>query len=60
MECKTLWEKEKMLVTKIFSLSNIVFKRVFSKGHQQLLSCGKGLEHIGTHTPIFSVSYRVL
>ena len=29
---KTLWEKEKMLVTSIFSFSHNVFKRLLSKG----------------------------
>ena len=37
---KTLWEKEKMLVTNIF---HNVFKRLFTQGHEKLGLCGKEL-----------------
>ena len=40
---KTLWEKEKMLVTSIFSFSHNVFKRVFTQGSQKSGLCGKEL-----------------
>ena len=42
-----MWEKEKMLVTSIFSFSHNVFKRLFPLRHQNILFCGKGL----TFTP---------
>ena len=37
---KTLKEKEKMLVTSIFSHSHNDFKRLLSKGRQQSALCG--------------------
>ena len=40
---KTLWEKEKLLVTSIFSFSHNVFKRLVSQGHQKVSLCGNGL-----------------
>ena len=40
---KTLWEKEKLLVTSNFSFSHSVFKRLVSLGHQNVLLCGNGL-----------------
>ena len=40
---KTLWEKEKLLVTSNFSFSHSVFKRLVSQGHQKVSLCGNGL-----------------
>ena len=40
---KTLWEKEKMLVTIIFSFSHNIFRRFFSRGPESLELCGKEL-----------------
>ena len=47
---KTLWEREKLLVTSNFSLSHSVFKRFVSKGRQKVSMCGNGL--IGAWGPI--------
>ena len=41
---KTLWEMEKMLVSSIFSFSNSVFKKSFSKRCQKLSMCGEELK----------------
>ena len=40
---KTLWEKEKLLVTSNFSFSYSVFKRLVSLGRQKVSLCGNGL-----------------
>ena len=40
---KTLWEKEKLLITSNFSFSHIVFKRPVSQGRQKVSLCGNGL-----------------
>ena len=40
---KTLWEKEKLLVTSNFSFSHCVFKRFVSQGRQKVSLCGNGL-----------------
>ena len=40
---KTLWEKEKLLVTSNFSFYHSVFKRLVSQGHQKVSLCGNGL-----------------
>ena len=40
---KTLWEKEKLLVTSNFSFSHSVFKRLVSQGRLKVLLCGNGL-----------------
>ena len=40
---KKLWEKEKMLVTSIFSFSHSVFKRLLSWGRLKLGFYGKEL-----------------
>ena len=40
---KTLWEKEKLLVTSNFSFSHSVFKRLVSQGSQKVSLCGIGL-----------------
>ena len=40
---KTVWEKEKMLVTCIFSFSLNVFKIVFTQGRHKSSLCGKEL-----------------
>ena len=40
---KTLWEKEKLLVTSNFSFSHSVFKRLVSQGRQKESLCGNGL-----------------
>ena len=37
-------EKEKMLVTSIFSFSHIVLKELLPQSHQNLLLCGTGLK----------------
>ena len=42
-EKKTLWEKEKLLVTSNFSFSHSVFKRHVSQGRQKVSLCGNGL-----------------
>ena len=40
---KTLWKKEKLLVTSNFSFSHCVFKRLVSQGPQKVSLCGNGL-----------------
>ena len=40
---KTLQEKKKMLVISVFSFSNNVFKRPFSKGHENKVLSSKTL-----------------
>ena len=40
---KTLWEKEKLLITSNFSFSHSVFKRLVSQGRQKVSLCGNGL-----------------
>ena len=40
---KTLWEKEKLLVTSNFPFSHSVFKRLTSQGRQKVSLCGNGL-----------------
>ena len=40
---KTLWKKEKMLVTSIFSFSHIIFQKLLVQGCKNLLLCGKEL-----------------
>ena len=40
---KTLWEKEKLLITSNFSFSHSVFKRLVSQGRQKVWLCGNGL-----------------
>ena len=40
---KTLWEKEKLLVTSNFSFSHNVFHSYISIVHQNTVSCGNGL-----------------
>ena len=40
---KTLWEKEKLLVTSNFSFTHSVFKRLVSQGRQKVSLCGNGL-----------------
>ena len=40
---KTLWEKEKLLVTSNFSFSHSVFKRLVSQGHKKVSLCGNML-----------------
>ena len=40
---KTLWEKEKLLVTSNFSYSNSVFKWLVYQGRQKVSLCGNGL-----------------
>ena len=42
---ENIGEKEKMLVTNIFSYCNNVFKRLLSMGRQKSSLCGKGLIH---------------
>ena len=39
---KTLWVKEKLLVTSNFSFSHSVFKRLVSQGRQKVSLCGNG------------------
>ena len=49
---KTLWVKEKLLITSNFSISHSVFKRLVSQGRQKVSLCGNRLiiclEHGGT------------
>ena len=40
---KTVWEKEKMLITSIFSFSHNVFKSPLCQGHLESGLYGKGL-----------------
>ena len=40
---KTLWEKEKLLVTSNFSFSHSIFKRLVAQGRQKVPLCGNGL-----------------
>ena len=40
---KTLWEKEKLLITSNFSFSQGVFKMLVSQGRQKVSLCGNGL-----------------
>ena len=44
---KTLWEKEKLLVTSNFSFSHSIFKRLVSQGRQTASLCGNGLKSKG-------------
>ena len=44
---KTLWEREKFLVTSNFSFSHSVFKKLTSQGHQKVSLCGNGFKHFG-------------
>ena len=44
---KTLWEKEKMIVTSIFSFSHYVFKRLLLERHENMGLFGK-VGHIRT------------
>ena len=41
---KTLWEKEKMLVTSIFSFYHSIFKSLTLNGHKNQGLFGKGLK----------------
>ena len=43
---KTMWDKEKILVTSNSSFSHCVFKRLVSQGRQKVLLCGNGLNCI--------------
>ena len=40
---KTLWEKEKLVVTSNFSFSHSVFERLVFQGRQKVSLCGNGL-----------------
>ena len=42
---KTVWEKEKLLITSNFSFSHSVFKRLVSQGRQNVSLCGNGLNY---------------
>ena len=42
---KTLWEKEKLLITSNFSFSHSVFKRLVPQGYQKVSLCGNGLKN---------------
>ena len=48
---KTLLEKEKMLVTNIFSFFHNVFKSPLSQGHLKSGLCGKELKWYARKTP---------
>ena len=52
---KTLWEKEKLLVTSNFSFSHSVFEKIISKGHQKLSLCGNGLNAFQNVCKIVSI-----
>ena len=54
---KTLWEKEKLLVTSNLSFSHSVFKRLVSQGRQKVSLCGNGLRR---HFYLFSRTWRYL
>ena len=49
---KTLWEKEKLLVTSNFSFSHSVFKRFVSQRRQKVSLCGNGLKKIVQTIPV--------
>ena len=53
---KTLWEKEKLLVTSNFSFSHSVFKRLVSQGSQKVSLCGNGLTETRFPTGQFNPS----
>ena len=65
---KTLWEKEKLLVTSNFSFSHSVFKRLVSQGHQRVSLCGNGvindkfhhLSHINCSALILSIHIKAI
>ena len=63
---KTLWEKEKLLVTSNFSCSHSVFKRLVSQRRQKVSLCGNGLFtyfifHLITYLlTIYITLYRVM
>ena len=54
---KTLWEKEKMLVTSNFSFSHSVFKRLVSQGRQKVSVCGNGLKN--THKLLSVIAFNM-
>ena len=59
-ELKTLWEKEKMLVTSIFSFSYDVFKRHFPVDHKKSGLCGKGLSNYDKYHMACLNSYAIV
>ena len=54
---KTLWEKEKLLVTSNFSFSHSVFKSLVSQGRQKVSLCGNGL-NLGFFRPLENVFWK--
>ena len=54
---KTMWEKEKLLVTSNFSFSNSVFKRLVSQGRQKVSLCGNGLKSFHSHISVVVCSF---
>ena len=58
---KTLWEKEKLLVTSNIFFSHSVFKRLVSQRRQKVSLCGKGLRNGNREivTGNFSFSHNV-
>ena len=59
MGLKTLWEKEKMLVTSIFSFSLNVFKRLFTQGRLKSGWFGKELKEEILVTSIVFFSHNI-
>ena len=62
---KTLWVKEKLLVTSNFSFSHSVFKRLVSQGRQKVSLSGNGLifqleEETGRKEYIERQNFRLL
>ena len=55
---KTLWEKEKLLVTSNFSFSHSVFKRLVSQERQKVSLSGNGLSL--TFTFIYLINFVVI
>ena len=56
---KTLWEKEKLLVTSNFSFSQSVFKRIELQTRKNLDLFGKGLIHVVFAFKITLSSFQV-
>ena len=55
---KTLWEKEKLLVTSNFSFAHSVFKRLVSQGRQKVSLFGNGLTLYHTTPTINDINTR--
>ena len=56
---KTLWEKEKLLVTNNFSFSHSVFKRLVSQGRLKVSLCGNGLILLDSFTFLLTLNHTI-